>query len=102
VARAELLPNEEMKLRVSVSQPRAEDVPELIELACASRGLHTPWVYLPRTQAAWRRYLRRVQQEEIIAYLVRRRDTQELVGVVNLPGRRGRRTDPIEVAFVIP
>jgi ribosomal-protein-alanine N-acetyltransferase len=56
----------------------------LIELACASRAFHRPWVYLPRTQAAWRRYLRRVQQKEVIAYLVRRRDTQELVGVVNL------------------
>jgi hypothetical protein len=48
--------------RVSLSQPSAANLPELVELARASRRLHRPWVYLPLTRPAWRRYLRRVQQ----------------------------------------
>lgn len=70
--------------RVSLSSPSARDLPELLTLARESRALHRPWVYLPQTPSAWRPYLRSARRGAVIASLVRRRDTGELVGVVNL------------------
>jgi ribosomal-protein-alanine N-acetyltransferase len=70
--------------RIILSRPVLDDVPALVALARASQPLHRPWVYLPVTRPGWRRYLRRVEQGTVIAYLLRRRDTGELVGVANL------------------
>jgi ribosomal-protein-alanine N-acetyltransferase len=64
--------------------PRPNDVPELLDLVRGSRLLHRPWVYPPRTPLGWARYLRRSRRGEIIGHLLRRCDTEELVGVVNI------------------
>lgn len=69
---------------VRLSRPSARDLNELSELARASRGLHRPWVYLSPTQEGWRRYLLRTHRDDFVSYLLRRRDNDELVGVVNL------------------
>jgi len=69
---------------VSLSEPSAKDLPELLGLARASRRLHRPWVYLSLTHQGWRQYLRRSRQGTVVSYLIRRRDTGELVGVVSL------------------
>ncbi len=55
-----------------------------MELARASRRLHRPWIHLPVTRPAWRRYLRRVREGEVVGFLVRCRGTGELAAVVNL------------------
>jgi [ribosomal protein S5]-alanine N-acetyltransferase len=70
--------------RVSLSRPSTRDLPELLELARASRRLHRPWVYLSQDRQGWRRHLRRDRQGVVVSYLLRRRDTRELVGVVNI------------------
>ena len=70
--------------KLVLAAPRPKDVPELLELARASRHLHRPWVYPPRTREAWARYLRRSRRGKIIAHVCRRRDTGEVVGVVNI------------------
>lgn len=70
--------------RLLLAEPTARDLPELLELARASREFHRPWVYLSQTREGWRRYLGRARQENVVSYLLRRRDTSELVGVVNL------------------
>jgi len=70
--------------RVSLSEPRTEDVPELLALARASWRLHRPWVYLSQTHQGWRQHLHRTRQNTAVSYLIRRRDTRELVGVINL------------------
>ena len=62
----------------------AADIRELIELARVSRGFHRPWIYLTDTRAVWRRHLDRMRDGRFISYVVRRRDTRELVGVFNL------------------
>jgi [ribosomal protein S5]-alanine N-acetyltransferase len=69
---------------LALSTPSRRDIPELLELARASTRLHRPWAYPPRTLAAAAAYLERVRRGRVIAYLIRRRDTGELVGVVNL------------------
>ncbi len=70
--------------RSFLSRPSLKDLPELVELARSSRGLHRPWVYLPQTATGWRSYLQRIQRGAVIGYLIRRRDTRALAGVVNL------------------
>ena len=69
---------------VRLSTPSAGDLNDLSELARVSRGLHRPWVYLSPTQEGWRNHLLRTHRHEFVSYLLRRRDTDELVGVVNL------------------
>jgi len=70
--------------RVSLSQPTTKDLPELLALARASRRLHRPWVYVSQTYQGWRQYLHRCRQSTVVSYLIRRRDTRELVGVITL------------------
>ena len=70
--------------RLELRAPSAKDLPDMLQLVQSSTRLHRPWVYPPRTAAAWASYLRRVKRGLVIAYLLRRRDTGELVGLVNL------------------
>lgn len=70
--------------RVSLSRPGAKDLPELLALARGGRSFHRPWLYLSQTPEGWQQYLERNQHNLVIGYLLRRRDTRELVGVVNL------------------
>jgi ribosomal-protein-alanine N-acetyltransferase len=70
--------------RVRLNTPTAGDLRDLLELARASRRLHRPWVYLSLSDASWRRYLLRTHRDDFVSYLLRRRDTDELVGVVSL------------------
>jgi ribosomal-protein-alanine N-acetyltransferase len=74
----------EASTRVSLSRASATAVAELVELARASVRLHRPWVYLPSDAKVWHSYVRRVRHGNAIGYVVRRRDTGQLVGVVNL------------------
>jgi [ribosomal protein S5]-alanine N-acetyltransferase len=70
--------------RVVVGLVGARDLPELVQLAKASRRLHRPWVHLPESGVGWQRYLARCQDGSVIGYLIRLRDSRELVGVANL------------------
>jgi ribosomal-protein-alanine N-acetyltransferase len=70
--------------RVSLTRASARDVPDLAELARASRRLHRPWVYLSPDAKSWQWYVKRLQKRGAVGFLVRRRDTRQLVGVVNL------------------
>ncbi|HEU4368808.1 MAG TPA: GNAT family N-acetyltransferase [Methylomirabilota bacterium] len=49
-----------------------------------SRRLHGAWVAPPATHAAYRRYVRRLRRPTQAGYLVCRRDSGALVGVVNI------------------
>jgi ribosomal-protein-alanine N-acetyltransferase len=73
-----------MAARIALAAPGRKDVRELLDLVRASTRLHRPWVYPPDSPQGWRRYLDRVGRGEIIGHLLRRRDTGELVGVVNV------------------
>ena len=73
-----------MAARLELSAPSAKDLPDMRRLVQSSARLHRPWVHPPRSPGAWASYLRRVRRGLVIAYLLRRRDTGELVGVVNL------------------
>lgn len=63
---------------------RIKDAADLAALARASRRLHRPWVYLPETEAAWKRRLETGADGRTVSYVVRLRATRQIVGVVNL------------------
>ena len=60
------------------------DASEFLAAAQGSRELHQTWVEVPRTPTAFRRYAMEMRTESDIAYLIRRSDTHQLVGVIEL------------------
>lgn len=60
------------------------DEQDFLAAARASRELHKQWVNLPRTAKAFRRYAAEMRTRDDIAFLVRRTDTGELAGVIEL------------------
>ena len=60
------------------------DAAEFLAAAHASRELHQTWVDVPQTPTAFRRYATEMRTESDMAYLVRRIDTGQLAGVIEL------------------
>jgi len=73
-----------LKARVRLSRPGARDAAEFLAAVRRSRRLHGNWVAAPASPAAYRQFLRRARRSTQAAYLVRLRDSGELVGVVNV------------------
>jgi len=57
---------------------------EFLAATRRSRRLHAPWVSPPETSTAYRAYMRRLRQDRQVGHFVCRRDSRELVGVVNV------------------
>lgn len=73
-----------MKSRIVLRPPTLADQREFIAAARASRALHGAWASAPATPAAFRAYVRRMARPGNHAFLVCRRDTGEIAGVINL------------------
>lgn len=69
-----------MKSRVVLFTLAKNDANEFIAAVKRSRSLHRPWVSPPATPEAFGAYIVRMAQPGNHAFLVRRRDTGELVG----------------------
>ena len=61
-----------------------KDRRELLALAASSRKLHTPWIAPPTTPHLFKIYLRRTQRDDHEGYVICRRDSDEIVGVINV------------------
>jgi ribosomal-protein-alanine N-acetyltransferase len=70
--------------RVVLRPPTAEDEREFVERMRASRSLHTPWISMPRTSAAYTAYLERSRREASAYYLAHRREDDAIVGFLNI------------------
>jgi [ribosomal protein S5]-alanine N-acetyltransferase len=70
--------------RVRLTTPTARWSREFLAAVRRSRRLHAPWVWPPSTPTAYRAYLRRLRRPTHAGYLVCRRESGELVGVVNV------------------
>lgn len=64
--------------------PSLRRLPEFLAAVRRSRKLHGPWISAPWTPTAYRAYLRRLRDERHVGYLVCLRDSDRLVGVVNI------------------
>ena len=73
-----------MRTRVYIRPPVLSDVKAFLAVVRDSRALHHPWIAAPNTPARFRAYVRRMVPPANYAFLVCRRDTETLVGVINL------------------
>ena len=70
--------------RIVLRAPRPRDQREFVGAARASRALHGRWVRAPDTPQAFRAYMRHMAAPGSCAFLVCRRDSGAIVGVVNV------------------
>lgn len=61
-----------------------KDRDEMLELSRSSRELHWPWINPPLTSHMFKVYLRRTQREDHAGYVICHRDSDAIVGVVNV------------------
>ena len=67
-----------------LERPTARRRAEFLAAVRRSQRLHVPWVSPPASAAAYAAYLRRLRRRSHVGHLVCRRDTGEIVGVVNI------------------
>ena len=77
-------PSARSAARVRLEAPTARRRAEFLTAVRRSRRLHTPWVSPPASPAAYAAFLRRLRRPTHVGYLVCRRDTGALVGVINI------------------
>ena len=70
--------------RTYIRKVAAGDRKEMLALAESSRELHTPWINPPLTTHMFRAYLRRTQRDDHEGYVVCLRETDAIVGVINI------------------
>lgn len=70
--------------RIQLTKVSLRDEEEFLLAARSSRALHQEWVAVPRTARAFRRYAREMRTPDDMAFLIRRNDTGELAGVIEL------------------
>ena len=72
------------RARVALVKPSASRATEFLTAVRRSRRLHGHWVKPPSTPSTYRAYLRRLRRPSHEGYLICLRDSDELVGVVNI------------------
>jgi ribosomal-protein-alanine N-acetyltransferase len=70
--------------RTYLRAPTARDERRFLALVRASKKLHGAWVSAPTTAKAFRDYLARPRKADRQAFLVCRREDDEIVGVINI------------------
>ena len=70
--------------RVRLERPSVPAATEFLAAVDRSARLHAPWVAPPRSESAYRAYVKRARTPSHVGYLIRLRGTGELVGVVNI------------------
>lgn len=70
--------------RIILRKVSLRDESEFLRAARSSRDLHKDWVEVPKTVRAFRRYAQEMRTTTHIAFLVRRSDTGQLAGVIEL------------------
>ncbi len=69
---------------VHIQRVQMSDRTELLSANTASHALHAPWIAPPLTPQTFKLYLRRIDREDHEGFLVRDRQTNHIVGVVNI------------------
>lgn len=70
--------------RIYLRHPAPSDQREFLARVRASRKLHASWVAAPDTAGKWRLFLQRAGDPANCSWLVCRKDTHEIAGVVNV------------------
>lgn len=73
-----------MGSRIQLRRPAPADQREFLASVRRSRSLHHPWTSAPATPAQFRAYLERMARPGNHAFLICRRDSGSLAGVINV------------------
>jgi ribosomal-protein-alanine N-acetyltransferase len=73
-----------MKKRVRVVPLSPADEAEFVAAVRASRGVHQKWVSPPKTRAAFRKKVKQMQGPVNLAYCIRHRDGDAMVGYIEI------------------
>jgi ribosomal-protein-alanine N-acetyltransferase len=73
-----------MPARIVLRHPSNKDQREFLAAVRRSVQIHRPWVRAPGSAAQYREYLRRQDERTHWSFLVCRKDTGALVGVINI------------------
>jgi len=73
-----------MPVRIVLRYPSTDDQGEFLAAVRRSVQIHRPWVRPPTSAAKYREYLRRHDEKTQWNFLVCRKDTGALVGVINI------------------
>lgn len=73
-----------MAARVRLERPTLRAATDFLSAVHRSRKLHVPWVRPPGTAAAYRAFVRGSRSPTHVAYLIRLRANEELVGVAGI------------------
>lgn len=69
--------------RTYIQKPEPEDEKAFLSAMRKSASLHHPWVSAPDSHAAFKRYLKRIEQDTEAGFLVKRQQDHAICGVVN-------------------
>ena len=70
--------------RLEVRRPSGRDRADVVAASLRSRTLHHPWLVAPADADAYNGYLRRLRASRHAGFLLRARDTGDVVGIVNV------------------
>ena len=70
--------------RVKLRRPSRADLQEFIDLMHQSRSLHRPWIFPPKEEDTFGKYLQTRKQSHNDGFLVCHADTEDIMGVINL------------------
>lgn len=70
--------------RIGIRRPAAGDEKEFIALIQASKSLHDPWVNMPDSPQRYAEYLQSRNGQTDDGFLICRRESGQIIGVVNL------------------
>jgi ribosomal-protein-alanine N-acetyltransferase len=73
-----------LKSSIYLRAPDARDRRAFLAAVQISAGLHRPWINAPSTTLGFHAYLKKMAEPPNHAYLVCRRDTGQMAGVINL------------------
>lgn len=73
-----------MRPLIQLRHPTAADGRTFLASVRRSRSLHRPWTTAPATPAQFRAYLERMARPENRAFLICRRDSGDIAGVINI------------------
>ena len=69
---------------VLIRPPRPDDRAEFVAQMRASEHLHRPWIFPPTSMTAYDDYLRRIERDDHLGFLVCEQSSGRLAGVINI------------------
>jgi [ribosomal protein S5]-alanine N-acetyltransferase len=73
-----------VRYRIYLRQPQLTDRRPFLEVARRSRVLHQPWIVAPSSATEFRSYVKQMALPANRAFLVCRKDSHEIAGVINI------------------